>query len=204
MTTASSPHAGPPPPGLRRTVGAVAALNLGYFGIEFWAALALSSVALFADSMDFLEDASVNLLILLALGWSLRARARVGAVLALILAAPVIATIWTAWDRIVDPTPPDALALSAVALGALGVNLACALLLARVRAASGSLTRAAFLSARNDAFANVAIMAAGLLTLVWPSIWPDLGVGLAIAALNIDAAWEVWEAARNERLAVTP
>ncbi|MFD1332721.1 cation transporter [Methylopila musalis] len=204
MADTSSPHVVSPPPGLRRTVGAVAALNLGYFGVEFWAALALGSVALFADSMDFLEDASVNLLILLALGWSLKARARVGAVLALILVAPVIATVWTAWDRIVDPTPPNAVALSAVALGALGVNLTCALLLARFRAASGSLTKAAFLSARNDALANLAIIAAGFVTLAWPSIWPDLVVGLAIAALNIDAAWEVWEAAREERLAVTP
>ena len=51
------------------TVLWVAVLNLGYFGVEFTVALAIGSVSLFADSVDFLEDASVNLLILAALGW---------------------------------------------------------------------------------------------------------------------------------------
>src|SRR3954451_82018 len=51
-------------------------------------------------------------------------------------------------------------------------------MLARYRAHGGSLTRAAFLSARNDALANVAIIAAGLVTAVlWQSAWPDLIVG---------------------------
>ena len=34
---------------------------------------------------------------------------------------------------------------------------------------------------------------------VWLSAWPDLIVGLAIAALNVGAAKEVWQAAREER-----
>jgi Co/Zn/Cd efflux system component len=60
------------------------------------------------------------------------------------------------------------------------------------------LTKAAFLSARNDALANIAIVAAGLLTAYTLSAWPDLIVGLGIAAMNADAAREVWEAAREE------
>src|ERR1051326_6917317 len=85
---------------LRRIAALVAALNLAYFGVEFAVALAIGSVALFADSVDFLEDAAVNLLIVLALGWSLRARAAVGAGLGLILLMPGIATLWTVWDKI--------------------------------------------------------------------------------------------------------
>ena len=54
---------------LRRTVITVALLNLGYFGVEFGVALAIGSVSLFADSVDFLEDTSINLLIAVALGW---------------------------------------------------------------------------------------------------------------------------------------
>ena len=59
------------------------------------------------------------------------------------------------------------------------------------------LTRAAFLSARNDAAANIAIIGAGLLTAYTLSAWPDLIVGLAIAAMNAGAAREVWSAARR-------
>ncbi len=67
----------------------------------------------------------------------------------------------------------------------------------------GSLTRAAFPSARNDAFANVAIIATGGVTaFIWRSGWPDLIVGLGIAAMNIDAAREVWAAATEEHAAV--
>ncbi|MER8680740.1 cation diffusion facilitator family transporter [Mesorhizobium sp. M1405] len=190
--------------GLRRVVLVVALLNLGYFGIEFAVALAIGSVSLFADSVDFLEDASVNLLILLAMGWSLRARSRVGMALALILLVPGLATLWTAWEKFNMPVPPQPTALTLAGLGALAVNLSCAYMLARYRHHSGSLTRAAFLSARNDAVANIAIILAGLVTaFLWRSAWPDLIVGLGIAALNADAAREVWEAAREEHRAIS-
>ena len=77
-------------------------------------------------------------------------------------------------------------------------------MLARYRDHSGSLTRAAFLSARNDSFANVAIIGAGLLTAASQSPWPDLLVGLGIAALNAGAAREVFAAARKEHVAAEP
>lgn len=184
---------------LRRAAMTVALLNLGYFGVEFAVALAIGSVSLFADSVDFLEDTSINLLIVLALGWSLKARARLGMALSAIILVPGLATLWTAWQKFMAPVAPEPLALSLAGLGALAVNLGCALLLARVRHHGGSLGKAAFLSARNDAIANVAIIAAGLVTaFLWRSAWPDLIVGLAIAAINADAAHEVWEAAREE------
>ena len=185
---------------VRRAVIIVALLNLAYFGIEFVVALRIGSVSLFADSIDFFEDASVNFLIAIALQWSALRRARVGMGLAGILLIPAIATLWVAVHKFVVPLPPAALPLSLTGLGALAVNLTCALLLTRVRSHAGSLTRAAFLSARNDAFANVAIVIAGVVTAHTLSIWPDLLVGLAIAGLNADAAREVWQAARAEHL----
>ena len=112
--------------GLRRVVRLVALLNLGYFGVEFVVALYIGSVSLFADSVDFLEDASVNFLILAALGWSAVQRARVGMALAGILLVPGLATLWTAWDKFNVPVPPDPLPLSLAGAGALAVNLACA------------------------------------------------------------------------------
>lgn len=184
---------------LRRVVCLVALLNLGYFGIEFAVALRIGSVSLFADSIDFLEDASINLLILVALGWSARGRARVGTALALILLVPGIATVWTAWAKFNVPIAPAPLPLTLTGLGALAINLTCAFILTGYRHHGGSLTQAAFLSARNDALANVAIIAAGVVTaVVWSSAWPDLIVGLAIALMNMDAARAVWTAARKE------
>ncbi|WP_010165168.1 cation transporter [Sphingomonas sp. PAMC 26617] len=191
-------------PGLRRVVRLVALLNFAYFGVEFAVATAIGSVSLFADSVDFLEDASVNLLILVALAWSASRRAKVGMLLAGVLLVPGLATLWTAWGKFGTLAPPAPLPLTLAGLGALGVNLSCAFMLARYRHHSGSLTKAAFLSARNDAFANVAIIGAGVVTaFLWRSAWPDLAVGLAIALMNADAAREVWQAARAEHRSAT-
>jgi Co/Zn/Cd efflux system component len=188
-----------PDDALRRTVRTVASLNLAYFGVEAAVALAIGSVSLFADSVDFLEDAAVNLLILAALGWSLRARSTAGLAMAGILLVPGLATLWTAWEAFGSPVAPDPVALTLTGAGALLVNGSCALMLARVRGHGGSLSRAAFLSARNDVLANVAIVAAGLATAATLSPWPDLVVGLGILAMNLDAAKEVYEAAMDER-----
>ncbi len=184
---------------LRRAIVLVAVLNLGYFFVEFAVARRIGSVSLFADSIDFLEDASVNFLVLAALGWSGKRRAGVGFLLALLLLIPGMATAWMAWQKFNVPLPPAELPLSVAGLGALGVNLYCAYLLARVRNVGGSLSRAAFLSARNDAVANLAIIAAAGVTVLWASAWPDLIVGVGILLLNLGAAHEVFEAARKER-----
>jgi Co/Zn/Cd efflux system component len=184
---------------LRRTVAAVAALNGLAFGGEVAVALAIGSVALLADSLDFLEDASINLLILLGLGWGAAARARLGRVLALVILVPGLGALWMAWQKLQDPVAPDPLALTLTAGAALLVNFLAALLIARHRHAGGALTRAAFLSARNDVLANALVILAGLVTaFLWRSGWPDLLVGLLIAAINAGAAREVWEAAGAE------
>lgn len=183
---------------LRRVVLLVALLNLAYFGVEFAVALRIGSVSLFADSVDFLEDASINLLIFVALTWSPSRRALVGKALAAIILVPGLATLWTAWQKFAVPMAPAPIPLTLAGGGALIVNLTCALLLAGYRNRSGSLTKAAFLSARNDAAANIAIIAAGLVTASTSSLWPDLAVGLAIAAMNANAALEVYRAARRE------
>jgi Co/Zn/Cd efflux system component len=183
---------------LRRVVAIVAALNLAYFGLEFAVATTIGSISLFADSIDFLEDTAINALILLGLGWSARNRARLGMALSLVLLIPAMATLWTAWQHWGSGRVPAPMPLTATGVGALAVNLSCALMLAKVRHVQGSLTRAAFLSARNDSIASVAIIGAGAVTALNHSAWPDLIVGLGILLMNLDAAHEVFEAAREE------
>jgi len=184
---------------LRDAVRIVALLNLAYFAVEMCAALKIQSVSLLADSADFLEDAAVNLLIFMAVGWSAARRARVGAGLSALLLAPAIAFFWTFWMKIQSPVTPAPAGLALTGLGALAVNVLCAFMLARFRSGGGSLARAAYLSARNDAFANIGIIAAGIATQFAPSVWPDVLVGIALALINLDAAKEVYDAARAEQ-----
>ena len=182
----------------RLTLFIVAGLNLAYFGFEFAVALVIGSVSLFADSIDFLEDAALNILVLIAIGWSASYRTAVGRLLAVIIVIPGLATLWMIWQKIALPVPPAPLTLSATGAGALLINFICAMLLVRVRHHGGCLGLAAFLSARNDVLANAAIIAAGFATSATQSIWPDLIVGLGIAVMNADAAGEVYKAAGQE------
>lgn len=186
---------------LRRALIWVALLNLGYFLVEFSVALRIDAVSLFADSVDFLEDAAVNLLVLMGLAWSLRRKTQLALLLAALMLVPAIATLWMAYLKWHTASVPNPQSLTVVGVGALVVNVSCAFLLAKVQASHGSLTRAAFLSARNDAMANVAIIGAGASTWVMGSHWPDLVVGLGILILNLGAAHEVFVAARKERAA---
>lgn len=183
---------------LRRAITLVAALNLAYFCVEFAVARAIGSVSLFADSIDFLEDTAVNVLVLIALGWPARYRSAMAVFLAGLLLVPSALALWAAWQKFLLPAPPAALPLSLAGLGALAVNVYCALVLARVRHHGGSLMKAAYLSARNDAAANVAIVAAGALTFLRPSVWPDLIVGMGIFLLNLGAVREVLQAVARE------
>lgn len=183
---------------LKRVVFWVAALNMVYFGIEFVVASRIGSVSLFADSVDFLEDTAINALILIALSWSARNRARLGMVLAAIILVPGFSALWAAWQKISMPVPPEPIALSLTGSGAFFVNLFCALILARFRKHSESLVKAAFLSARNDVLANIAIVGAGLITAYTYSVWPDLIVGFGIIIMNADAAKEIFLAAKQE------
>src|SRR5438874_13088586 len=124
-------------------------------------------------------------------------RARLGMALAGILLIPGVATLWAAWQKLMAPLPPAPIPLSITGFGALLINFSCAFILARFRSHSGSLTRAAFLSARNDAVANVAIIVAGIVTAYTPSELSDLLVGLGILTLNAGAAREGLNAARE-------
>lgn len=183
---------------LRRAIAWVIGLNASFFVVELAVALAIASVALFADSADFAEDAILNLLVLAGLGWSAARRARLGMALSGVLLLPLLGFAYGLYQKFITPEPPAPLPLTVTGAAALAINLACALLLVRHRHSSGSLTRVAFLSARNDVAANAAIIAAGFVTAAYPSVWPDVVVGVGIAAMNIGAAREVWRAARAE------
>ena len=196
---------------LKKLLLFVVALNLFGFFFEVGLATAIGAVSLFADSVDFLEDASLNLLVLLALGWSVAWRRRLGIVMAGLLLVPAAAALFVAAQRIAmafdydvfggleyGALPPSGSLLTLGGMGALVINAIAAWTLARVRHHKGGLVRAAYLSARNDVISNIAIIAAGLATMVTVSIWPDVIVGLIIIAINADAARDVYQASLRE------
>lgn len=183
-----------------RAVLFVALVNLAYFFVEFVVAINIGSVSLLADAIDFLEDAAINILVLVALGWSSLNRSRVGKVLSILMLLPAVLAIWQGIQKSLDPVAPDSLPLALAALAGLAVNLVSALTLMRHRHSGGALVMAAWLFTRNDAFVSAAILAMAVATFWLQSGWPDLILGAVILLLNLTASKKVWDASEKEGL----
>ena len=183
----------------RRTLIIVALLNLAYFLIEFSAAVKINSVSLFADSIDFLEDTFVNLLIFFSYLMTSTLRPKISKILVIIILLPGLTALWAAWEQVMRPSMPEAFELTLVGLGALLINFTCTIILMRFRKNDESLTKAAFLSARNDVLSNLTIITAGLTIMIYPSIWPDLIAGIIVFSINFDAAYKVYKIANTEQ-----
>jgi len=183
---------------LKSIVARVAILNLSYFAIEFYFAQRFNSVALFSDSLDFLEDASVNILIFLSFSLAVIWRARLSYILAFLLLLPGCSFLYNALQQISNPITPNGDGMSIVGLGALCVNVYCAIILNKFKEIKGGLAKAAYFSARNDAIANVLIIIAGIVTLFWLSAIPDLIVGSMIFLMNADSARAILKATNRE------
>lgn len=180
----------------------VALLNFGYFFVEFFVATSIVSVSLFADSIDFLEDAFTNFLILLGLYLSIQNRLRLGFLLIGLILIPSVFTLIYAVNQFINPVVTDGFSLSSYAVGALIINIFCAALMARFKGTDSSLLLTAYYSARNDAIANIAMIAAGVLTLYSVSHYPDLIVGMMIFLLNLDASKAIYEQIKKEKAAI--
>lgn len=134
--------------GLRKTVAIVATLNLLYFFVEFTFAQIFGSLSLLSDSLDFLEDASINILIFIAFAWSVVARKVLSYVLAFLLLIPGALFIYSAISRLNEPVVPNGRGMSIIGIGALIINLYCAYILIKHKTEEGGLAKAAYLSAR--------------------------------------------------------
>jgi Co/Zn/Cd efflux system component len=175
------------PAAYRRALLVAAGLNMAMVVVEVAAAFYANSLALFADAVDFYEDAMTYLMAVALIGFGYRARAAFGGLLALLMLLPSLWIAWKAVEQLLFGVPPDPLPMGIIGLLALVVNVYCAWLLLPHREGD-SAHKGVWLSTRNDAIANVAIVIAAGATAWTGSIWPDVIVGIAIAAINIQAA----------------
>ena len=174
-----------------------AILNLVMLFVEVSAGLWIGSAALLADAADFLEDAAVLGLALLAIRWSVRARAAAGLLQGFAMAGVGIGAIVQIVHRFLDGGAPSPAMMGGVATLALAVNGYCAYRLIHYRGGDASM-RAIWLSTRNDAMLNVLTVVAAVFIATTGSGWPDIIAGAIIATVNLFAAGEVLLAANEE------
>ena len=164
------------------TLKIVLLINAAMFFAEFVAGLAAGSVALVSDSLDMLGDALVYGLSLYAVTESLRTKAVAARIKGLIMAAFALAAFGQVVYRLLVPQVPAFEAMGAMGLLALLANGVCFTLLWRHRSDDINMS-SVWLCSRNDLIANVSVLAAAAGVLLTRSAWPDLVVGIAIAAL---------------------
>jgi Co/Zn/Cd efflux system component len=185
----------------RRVLLVVLVVNTVMFVAEFGAGLVAHSTALLADSVDMLGDALVYGFSLYVIGrapiWRARAALLKGAVMAA-FAGVVLAEVGLKLSRGLVPTVE---VMTGMGLLALAANAGVLLVLWRRRGDDINM-RSAWLCSRNDVIANAAVLlAAGGVGLTGLA-WPDIVVGLLIAALFCLSARAVIRDARRELRAV--
>lgn len=167
------------------------------FGVEFTGGLIGRSVALFADSLDFLSD-SVNYGISLAvLGLAAKRRAQAALFKGLSLGAVGLWVVGNTVWNLAHGTIPRAEIMGIVGMMALLTNSGVAALLFKFRNGDANMT-SIWLCSRNDAIGNLAVLAAA--GGVWASDtgWPDLAVAALLAWLPLSAAIRIIRQALDE------
>jgi cation diffusion facilitator family transporter len=171
----------------RRVLRVVLWINLVMFAAEILAGLLAHSTALLADSMDMLGDAIVYGFSLYVIArapiWLTRAALLKG----LVMAAFGIGIAVEVLAKLARGLTPDAGIMVGVALAALVANTAVIGLLWRRRDDDINM-RSAWLCSRNDVIANGGVLLAALAVGLTGSAWPDILIGLAIAALFATSA----------------
>jgi Co/Zn/Cd efflux system component len=187
--------------GYRRVLWAAFAINAAMFVTEVGGSLVSGSASLLADAVDFAGDAAnygLSLAVLgLPLAWRSRAALVKAASMAMFGAAVLAKTAWATLHGV----PPEVITMGAIAVLALGANVAVATLLYAHRDGDANM-RSVWLCTRNDVLGNLAVIGAALGVHRTGAAWPDLVVAAIIASLALGAALSVARQAYGE-LALT-
>lgn len=176
--------------------------NAAMFGVELAAGIRAQSVSLLADAIDFLGDSGSYGLSLYVLTMALVWRARAALIKGVIMAIFGLWVITRLFQNLTAGVVPEPEVMGVVGVLALVTNLAVAFAVIGFREGDSNL-RSVWLSSRNDALANVAILVAAFGVFGTSQGWPDHLVAAIIAALELSAAVQIVLHAREE-LRATP
>jgi len=179
------------------TLKIVLGINAVMFIVELTAGLISGSVSLLADSLDMLGDALVYGFSIYVVARGARMKAIAALFKGGIMVVFGLFVLGQAVYRIVFPQIPVFEAIGAIGLLALAANSICFVLLWRHRADDINMS-SVWLCSRNDIVANVSVLFAAAGVWLTHSGWPDILVGLALAALFLRSALFVLRGAITE------
>jgi cation diffusion facilitator family transporter len=168
--------------GQRRVLRVVLWINLVMFLVELGAGIVAHSTALLADSVDMLGDAIVYGFSLYVVARAAVWQARAALLKGVMMAGFGIGIVAEIVIKLARGLTPEAAIMWTVACAALVANASVLVLLWRHRADDINM-RSAWLCSRNDVIANSGVLLAALGVGLSGSAWPDILLGLGIAAL---------------------
>jgi Co/Zn/Cd efflux system component len=180
----------------RRVLQVVLWINVGMFLAEFISGILANSTALLADSVDMLGDAIVYGFSLYVVARGAIWQARAALLKGLIMAAFGVGVLVQVMVKLLAGLTPSAEVMGGIGLLALAANGACLALLWRRRTDDINM-RSAWVCSVNDVAGNAAVLVASAAVAISGSGWPDIIVGLLIAAMFGTSAVSVIRAARG-------
>ena len=181
----------------RRVLLVVLWINLAMFALEFGTGLVAHSTALLADSFDMLGDAVVYGFSLYVIGRGVRWQTRAALLKGGIMAAFALGIAVEIALKLARGLTPAGDVMSVVGAVALVANTSVLVFLWHHREDDLNM-RSAWLCSRNDVVANAGVLVAASLVWLTNSAWPDIAVGLAMAALFGSSAVRVIRQAIRE------
>jgi len=166
----------------RRVLHMVLWINVAMFLVESIAGILGHSTALFADSIDMLGDAIVYGFSLYVISRGLLWPTRAALLKGVIMAAFGIGVLVQVAVKIARGLTPAVEVMGVVGLLAFAANLFCLILLWRRRGDDINM-RSAWVCSRNDVVGNAGVLVAAGLVALTGSPWPDIVIGLFVAAV---------------------
>lgn len=183
----------------RRVFIIVLAINVAMFIIEAVAGILSYSTALLADSADMLGDAIVYGFSLYVIGQGAIWQARAAILKGGIMAAFGVSVLTQVIVKVLQGIVPLAEMIGIIGLLALAANVFCLALLWQHRADDINM-RSAWVCSRNDVISNVGVLLAAGGVALTGSAWPDILVGVIVAAVFSQSAILVIRNARQLQL----
>lgn len=184
-------------PRWRRALWIALIVNAVMFLAELGAGEIADSRSLQADALDFFGDAANYAISLGVAGMALAWRARAALIKGMTLAALGGYVIIGALLAAIGGSTPQAEIMGGVGIAALAANVGVALMLYRFREGDANM-RSVWICSRNDAIANMAVVAAALGVFGTGNAWPDLIVATIMAALGISGGVRIIRLAWSE------
>ncbi len=179
------------------TLKIVLGINAVMFLVELTAGLMSGSLSLLADSLDMLGDALVYGFSLYVVARGPRMKAKAALLKGGIMGAFALFVLGQVVYKILFPQVPVFEAIGAIGVLALAANSLCLFLLWSHRADDINM-RSIWLCSRNDIIANVSVLFAAVGVWLSDSSWPDIIVGVALAALFAQSSLSVLRNAMAE------